>query len=309
MGRRRARRLPGGVRQRVTVYTTAFLVGLGIGSVYALVAMGYALVYSSVGVFNLAQGDLVTLGGLLTATFVVTLRWPALAAVFPVVAIVAVFSVVLQRVTIAPFSNKGPTSFGWFIATLGASVAIENGAQILWGSNPVPVPSLTSLQHVGIAGAPIETEYLIVFGLAVVATVAIWYCQSRTLLGKIWAATAEDPVGAQVRGINTARVGLVAFVIAAVISALAGFVTVPITGAIWNAGASLTLYAFAAVCIGGFGSPVGPLAGGLIVGVAQSESTVTIPAGYQSSVALGLLLLVLLIKPSGLFGQRLERVV
>ena len=293
----------------MTVYLTAFFAGLGIGSVYALVAMGYALVYSSSGVFNLAQGDIVTLGGLLTATFVVTLRWPALAAVFPVVAIIAVFSVVQQKVTIAPFANQGPASFGWFIATLGASVAIENGAQILWGSQPVPVPSLTSLASVHIGSSPVEPEYLIVFGLAVAASVALWYCQSRTLLGKIWSATAEDTVGARVRGINTARVGLGAFVIAAVVSALAGFITVPLTGAIWNAGASLTLYAFAAISIGGFGSPFGPLAGGLIVGVAQSESAVSIPAGYQSSIALGLLLLVLLLRPAGLLGQRLERVV
>jgi branched-chain amino acid transport system permease protein len=294
----------------MTPHITALLIGLGIGGVYALVATGYNLVFSSSGVFNLAQGDLVTLGGLLTATFVVTLRWPALLAFLPIVATVAVVALVQQRITIAPFLTRGhsPTG-GWFITTLGASVLIENVAQRLWGSDPRAVPTLVPVTTVKIGPSPVRIEYLMAFGAAVVVTAALWWCQKRTTLGKIWVATAEDTDLAGRLGINTARVAAGAFLVAAVISAIAGYLTVPVTTAIWNSGAGLSLYAFVAVTIGGLGTPLGPLVGGLLLGVIQEESALSIQANYQSALSLLILLAILLVRPTGIVGQRTGRVV
>jgi branched-subunit amino acid ABC-type transport system permease component len=162
---------------------------------------------------------------------------------------------------------------------------------------------------VRIGPSPIRIEYLLAFGAAVVCTLIIWYCQRRTRLGKLWMATAEDAELARRLGINTSRVAVGAFVIAAVISAAAGYIIVPVTTAIWNAGAGLTLYAFVAVTVGGLGNPFGPLVGGLILGVAQEEAALSIQVNYRSSVALVILLLVLLVRPKGLFGQQVERVI
>lgn len=294
----------------MTPYLTALLIGLGVGGVYALVAIGYNLVFSSSGVFNLAQGDLVTLGGLFTATFVVSLGWGALAAFLPVVLAVAVLAFVQHRITIAPFIRQGhsPTG-GWFITTLGASVLIENGAQHIWGGNPRAVPTLVPLSTVTVGSSPVRIEYVMAFGAAVVITVVLWWCQRRTMLGKYWTATAEDSELAGRLGINTSWVAAGAFVLAALISAAAGFLTVPVTTAIWSSGAGLSLYAFVAVTIGGLGNPLGPLIGGLILGVVQEEAALSIQANYRSSLSLLILLIILLVRPAGIVGHRVERVV
>jgi branched-chain amino acid transport system permease protein len=294
----------------MTPHLTALFVGLGVGGVYALVAIGYNLVFSSAGVFNLAQGDLVTLGGLFTFTLVMYLKWNALLAFLPAVAAVVVIAIVQHRLTIAPFSQQQHSATGgWFITTLGASVIIVNVAEKLWGSDPRAVRTLVPLSTVKIGSSPIRIEYLMAFGAAVLCTVVLWYCQSRTRLGKVWMATAEDGELARRLGINTSRVALGAFIIAAAISGAAGLLIVPVTTAIFNAGAGLTLYAFVAVTVGGLGNPFGPLVGGLIVGVAQAQAALLIAANYRSLVALAILLLVLLIRPLGLFGRQVERVI
>ncbi|MDA8043729.1 MAG: branched-chain amino acid ABC transporter permease [Actinomycetota bacterium] len=294
----------------MTPHITALFTGLGIGGVYALVAIGYNLVFSSSSVFNLAQGDLVTLGGLFTATFFVSLHWAALLAFLPVVGAVVLLAAVQHRLTIAPFADRPHSATGgWFITTLGASVIIENAAQRLWGGNPRAVPSLVSLQTVRIGSSPIRIEYFMSFGAAVVCTAALWYCQRRTSIGKVWTATADDGELARRLGINTSRVGFVAFLIAAAISAMAGYLTVPVTSAIWNAGAGLSLYAFVAVTVGGLGSALGPLVGGLLLGVVQEQASLWAQANYRSLISLCILLLVLLARPAGLFGQRVERTV
>ncbi len=295
---------------RMTPHVTAFFIGLGVGGVYALVAIGYNLVFSSSAVFNLAQGDLVTIGGLLTATFVVSLHWPALLTFLPVVAAVVLVALVQHRLTIAPLSSRPHSATGgWFITTLGASVIIENAAQLIWGGNPRAVPTLAPIQTVRIGQSPIRIEYLLTFGAAVLCTAVLWYCQRHTRIGKLWLATAEDSELARRLGIDTSRVAVGAFLIAAAISALAGYITVPVTSAIWNAGAGLSLYAFVAVTMGGLGSPLGPLVGGLLLGVIQEEAALSLQADYRSFLSLCILLLVLLVKPMGLFGQRVERVV
>src|ERR1700742_2321002 len=120
-------------------YITALVVGLGLGGTSALVAMGYNLVYSSMRVFNFAQGDLLTFGGLITYTLVTLHGWPFIAAFIPVIAAVAAIGLIQERLTIAPLLRRGDDSIGWIVTTLGASVVLVNLAQLLWGSNPRPV--------------------------------------------------------------------------------------------------------------------------------------------------------------------------
>jgi branched-chain amino acid transport system permease protein len=290
-------------------YITALFVGLGTGGLYAMVAMSYNLVYESSGVFNFAQGDLFTLGGLLTFTLVVSHHWSVLAAIIPVAVAVAAVGLLQQGITITPVLRKGGNgTIAWIVTTLGASVVLENLMQLLWGSAPQQVPDIISGSFT-LFGAPIPKNQLLVFVVAIAIAVLL-ECGSRmTLLGKAWRAVAEDSEAAAARGIPVRRIGILIFALAAAISAVGGVLSVPVTGALWNTGALLALNGFVAIALGGFGSQVGAVVGGLVLGIAQAEATIALNAGYTSTVALVVLVVILLIRPQGLFGQRLERTV
>ena len=180
---------------------------------------------------------------------------------------------------------------------------------MIWGSQPRPVPPLWGHHVVVLLGAPVASTYLVVLGVAVVVAFSLDIWSRTSVTGQAWLATAEDREAAQARGINVRSVGLAAFVVAAALSGLAGFLAAPITQAVYNAGALLSLQGFVAIAIGGFGSERGALVGGLLLGVAQAEAALVLAPGYENIVALGLLLVILLVKPSGLFGRGMARVV
>jgi branched-chain amino acid transport system permease protein len=271
--------------------------------------MSYNLVYQSSGVFNFAQGDLLTFGGLITFTLVVTNGWSVLAAIIPVMAAVGAIGLLQERVTIAPLLRRtgGASNVAWIVTTLGASVMLENIAQLIWGSTPEVVPRFIGGDPLNIFGAPVEKEdfLVIVVALLVGITVELW--SRRTMLGKAWRALAEDSGAAAARGIPVRRVGVIVFVAAAAISGLGGLITVPMTSAIWSTGAVLSLNAFVAIALGGFGSQAGALVGSFILGVAQTEVAVAIDPGYNNVIAFGLLILILLVRPNGIFGESLGR--
>jgi branched-chain amino acid transport system permease protein len=276
---------------------------MGTGGVYALVAMGYNLVFSSTGVFNLAQGDLVSVGGFLAFALVTSSHVNVLLAVCVAIAAVGALGLIQELITVDPYLRRKGDGFGWLIATLGASVAIENGLQLIWGSEPHPVPPLVSHATFYILGAPVAASYVLVFVIAVAIAVGIDVWTARTMIGQAWRATAEDREAAQARGINVRAVGIAAFVLAAMLSGLAGFLVAPITEAQYNAGAIMSLQGFVAIAIGGFGAQRGALVGSLLLGIAEAEASLIWSPGYQSTTALVLLMLVLVVRPSGLFGR------
>lgn len=290
-------------------YITALAVGLGLGGMYALVAMGYNLVYSSTRVFNFAQGDLLTYGGLFTYTLVTVHHWSIYAALVPVVVAVGLMGLVQERITIAPILRRGNDSIGWIVTTLGASVILANLAQLLWGTEPRPVKSIIGGGSIKVFGAPVLPGELLIIVVAIVVGLGLELWSRRTDIGRAWKAISEDPEAASVRGIAIRRVAVFAFVCAAAISGFAGLITVPVTEAVYNAGALLSLNAFVAIALGGFGSQAGALVGGVILGIVQSEVTIVLNPNYQLLLSLALLVLVLLLRPSGLFGRRVERLV
>ena len=288
-------------------YLTALLVGVAIGCMYALVALGYNLIYNATAVFNFAQGDLVALGGLLTYSFLVSRHWSALAAVVPVVLVVGAVGLVQERVSIAPIVRRGEESMGWVITTLGASVVLENLYQLAWGSQSRPVPDLIKGGPLVIWHSPLTYANIVVIVVAIGCAGGLEIWSRTTLVGRAWLATAEDRDAAIARGIDVRRIGAASFVVAGMVSGLAGFATVPNTSAVFDIGGSLALQGFVAIAIGGFGNQLGALIGGVVLGIVQSESLVFIDPNYRDIISLGLLLVVLLVRPTGLFGHRRER--
>jgi len=293
------------------LYLTALIEGLGTGGVYALVAMGYNLVFSSTGVFNIAQGDLVSIGTFFAFGMISVLHVTPLLALAVAVVGVGLAGLVQELITVDPYLRRGGGSSGlaWLITTFGASVAIENALQLIFGSDPKPVPTEFGNTVLHIAGAPVALAYVLILGVAVAVAVGMDAWSRFTISGQAWRATAEDREAAQARGINIRRVGIAAFVAAAALSGLAGGLIAPITEASYDAGALLSLHGFVAITIGGFGSQRGALLGGLLLGVVEAEAVLITRPGYADVFSLGLLLVVLISRPQGLLGRRAQRVV
>lgn len=294
-------------------YFSALISGISVGCLYALVALGYNLVYNATSVFNFAQGDLVSFGGLMMYFLIVTHSWSIGAVIVPVVLAVAIVAFIQERVSIAPVTRRGDASLAWVITTLGASVILENVFQLMFGSQETQVPALAGSAHNSTAftlwHAPVTYTNLIIVLTAVACAGGLEVWSRITLTGKAWRATSEDRMAAQVRGINVRRVGILAFIVAGAVSGIAGIVTVPSTGATWGAGANYALLGFVAIALGGFGSQLGAVVGGILLGVVIQElqTWVNPSTPLVSAFALGVLLITLMARPTGLLGYRQER--
>jgi len=291
----------------MTLFLTALFAGLAVGSVYGLIALSYTVVFNSTAIFNIAQGDLM-MAGVLVSYFCLD-RWH-LAQVLTLVIIVAVvvsLSLIEERVAVRPFVARPVVGLGWFIATLAFSLIIETVASIIYGQNPVvPIPGPFNGTIV-IAGVHVAMKFILAFAAMIVVMVALELFYKRTWLGTAMRGVAEDREVAALRGIDALRISRLAFVIAGVVTALAAFVVAPIVSADVSVGLTYGLKGFIALAVGGFGSLRGCVIGGLLLGVAEQMFDLYVNANYEILAALILVLIVLAVRPAGLFGTRAVR--
>ncbi len=281
----------------------ALVAGLAIGSIYALIAYGYGLVFSTTNVFNFAQGDLVMLGAVVGYALFVSAGIAAVFALVIVLVVIAAVGVVEERVAVWPVSRAGGT-LGWLVTTLAFGIALRNLVQLTWGTTARSFPWPFPGGQIDVGGVAIAPQHIAALAAAIIVAVGLEVFYGRTLLGKMMRATAEDPEAASVRGIRVALIGIFAFAFAAALSGFAGFVVAPSTFVSAQMGVQLGLKAFVAMAIGGFGSHRGALVGGLLFGLVESFSGLVVDTVYVDFVGLGLLLGVLTLFPEGLFGAR-----
>jgi len=278
--------------------------GLTLGSIYALVALGFTMIYNSTAIINLAQGEFVMLGGLLMVFFTLVLKLPMaigfLATVLAVTAIGALF----ERLAIHPLKNASLITL--IIITLAGSILFRGIAMFLWGKDPYVLPSFGSEQPIQLWGAAIQPQILWVLGITVFVVLGITFFFKRTLVGKAMTACAFNPLAARLVGINVRKMVLISFGVSAALGAVAGVIITPITLMEYDRGPLLALKGFSAAVLGGLGSPPGAIAAGFLIGLLESLGAGLISSGYKDAIALFVLLLVLWIKPSGLFGSREE---
>jgi branched-chain amino acid transport system permease protein len=288
----------------------AIVTGIGIGSVYGLVAIAYSVVFVATRVFNLAQGNLVMVG-VLISYFALNLHgWPQFAALGLVIGVVVAISLVEERVIVRPFLSRPHTNIGWFIATLAFGLVLQTIATILYGENPPrAVPSPLGPGPVRIGPIATTPQLLLSIGVLIAITAAIEFLYRRTWMGHALRATAEDREIAALRGIAPARMSRLAFLIGGIISALSAFVVAPIVFADVTIGLNYSVKGFVALAIGGFGSMRGAVVGALSLGIAEQVFDLYGDARYELVAGFVLLLAVLLVRPNGIFGDRAARTV
>ncbi|MCJ8502941.1 branched-chain amino acid ABC transporter permease [Desulfatitalea alkaliphila] len=274
--------------------------GLTIGSIYAMVAIGFNIIYNVTEVLNLAQGEFVMLGGLIMVSLHVALGLPLVAAFAATVATVTVVGMLLDRLAIRPV--RQPTVMSLIIATVAASMIFKGLAMLIWGKNPYDLPAFSGREPILLGGLVIQSQYLWVIGFMVLVTVLLALFFNRTILGKAMRACSDNGAAARLVGINTQQMVLLAFAVSAAIGAVAGITLTPIALMDYDRGAMLAIKGFAAAILGGLGSFPGAILGGIILGLIESYGAGLLLSGYKDAYALIVLLLVLFLRPSGILG-------
>lgn len=280
--------------------------GLTVGAVYALVALGFTLVYNASDVVNFAQGEFVMLGGMVTV-FLTAAGIPLPLAAILAVAVSVAVGLLLYWLAIEPARDASPVTL--IIITIGASILLRGAAQIVFDKQFHKLPSISGDTPVNVLGATVQPQSFWVLGGTAVIVILLYAFLERTVLGKAVLATAANKLAARLVGINTATVMALAFGGSAAIGAVAGILITPITLTSYDVGTLLALKGFAAAMLGGMGNPIGAVAGGLLLGLLEAFGVGYISSTYKDAFAFIVILLVLFAMPQGLFGRRtVERV-
>mgnify|MGYP000730453792 CR=1 FL=1 len=280
--------------------------GLTTGAIFALVALGFTIIYNASDVVNFAQGEFVMIGGLSTV-FLYEGGLPLFLAAFVAILLTAAVGVLFQKLAIERARNASVVSI--IIITIGASIFFRGSAQIVFDKQLHSLPPFTGDEPIHIGGATILPQSIwVLFGAALIFLL-LWAFFNRTLLGKGMLATSDNRLAAKLVGINTAFIMALSFGVSAAIGAAAGVLATPISLTSYDIGLMLALKGFAAAMLGGIGNPFGALVGGLIVGLLEALSAGYLSSDYKDAVAFIVILGVLFIRPWGLFGKKsVERV-
>lgn len=284
-----------------------FLVtGITVGSTYALVGLGFALIYNASDVVNFAQGEFVMLGAM-TAIALLAAGLPLSLAAIVATLITILVGLLLERFAIEP--ALGASVVATIIITIGAAIFLRGIAMLLWGKDFHSLPAFSGDTPIRIGGATLLPQSLWVLGVTVALVVLVRLFFDRTLLGKALLACSFNRAAAQLVGINVRVMLRLAYGLSAGLGALAGILIAPITFSSYEAGVMLGLKGFSAAIVGGIGNPMGAVAGGLLLGVLESLGAGLISSGYKEAIAFLFVLMVLFFEPTGLFGHKVaERV-
>ncbi|MDS9469282.1 branched-chain amino acid ABC transporter permease [Paracoccus sp. MBLB3053] len=275
--------------------------GLTVGAVYALVALGFTIIYNASGVVNFAQGEFVMLGGMITV-FAHAAGLPLPLAALLAIAATAAIGVGLNKFAIEP--ARGAPVVSLIIITIGASIFIRGAAQLIFDKQIHSFPSFSGDDPIHVMGATILTQSLWAIGGAFAVFVGLWLFFTRTILGRAVLATSNNRLAAQLVGINTDFVMTLSFTLSAAIGAFAGVLITPITMTSYDVGLGLALKGFAGAMLGGMGNPKGAFAGGLLLGLLEALTAGYLSSQYKEAAAFVVILAVLFFMPQGLFGSK-----
>jgi branched-chain amino acid transport system permease protein len=276
------------------------IAGLKSGSIYALVALGFTIVFAATGAINFAQGEFFMIGGML-GVFFVKLGLPLPFAVVAAVLCTGLLGALFELLAIRPIADGDPLRI--IMVTIGGSVVLRQLALHLFGPDEVALAAFTEGASVKFLGAAVELQTLWIWGLTLAAVGSLVFLYRRTSFGCAMRATALQGEAARLVGIDTRLMVTASFALAAGLGAVAGLVVAPLTQTAFDVGAGIGVKGFSAAILGGLGNPVAAVGGGLLLGLLESLTAGYINPLYKDAVALIVLLGVLFVRPQGLFSK------
>ncbi len=280
--------------------------GIALGMIYAVIAFGYQLTFATSGTLNFGQGEALMLGALVGLSLVGTIHGGPYLGYWLMIPFVVLFGalqgVFVEWIAVRP-AIRIKSEFGWIMSTIALAIIFKNVAENIWGKDVLPFPSPLSSEPFTVLGANVQPMQVAVIVGALAIMFAVEIFNRKSIYGKAVVATANDRDAAGLMGINTGMVITFSYALSSATAAFAGALVAPLTLTSATMGASLGLKAFAVAIIGGLTSGMGAIVGGIILGIAETATGFYLSTGYKEVPGLVLLLLVLAVKPSGLFGK------
>ena len=281
--------------------------GISIGSVYAIIALGYTMVYGIAKMLNFAHGDVIMVGAYISFCVTSYLGLPAWAVVLAAVVVCTVLGVVIEGLAYKPL--RGTPSLAVLITAIGVSYFLQNAAQLIWSSSPKNFTSIVTMQPISLAGGKlvITGEVLLTVAACILVMVGLTLFTGKTRTGKAMRAVSEDRDAAQLMGINVNQTISMTFAIGSALAAIAGVLlcsTVPTLQP--TTGSMPGIRAFTAAVFGGIGSIPGAMLGGILLGIIETFSKAYLSTQFSDAIVFSVLIIILLVKPAGLLGRQMQ---
>lgn len=277
------------------------LTGITIGSIYAIVALGFVTIYSVTKVINLAQGEFVMLGGL-TMFSLVSVGVPYWLSFIATILFVTLIGWLMEFLLIR--RAKGADAISLIILTIGTSIFIRGVSSMVWGKDQHTVAPFTDNTPVTIGGASITPQSIWVVLIMLLVVGLMYMFIDKTMLGKAFQASSVNPMAARLMGISPKRMSSFSFVLSAALGAIAGLAIAPIIFPAYDMGAMLGIKGFSAAILGGLGSAPGAVIGGLLIGLFESMGSGYVSSGMKDIITFSIFLLILIIRPNGILGEK-----
>lgn len=280
--------------------------GITLGSIYAIVALGFTLVFGVLGIINMAHGEIFMVGAYVGVITTGVLGWPLWLGFIAAIIVTAILGYLLERLTLRPLrGKKGVSHLAPLISTIGVSIFLENMSHHLFGAGNQPFRTSFSQLSVEIGPVTVYVVQIMIFVISIVLMLSLSFWLSKTKAGKALRATAENLETASILGVDTKRTIILTVVIASAMGGIAGI----LVGMAFNSvspemGLSIGLKGLAIIILGGMGNVKGAMFGGLILGLSETLLVAYGDSGYRDAIAFIMIIFILLLKPQGLFGSK-----
>lgn len=285
----------------LTVFLQFLFSGLTTGAVYALVGMGFNIIYNSTSIINLAQGEFVVIGGLMMWFFTESAKLPFILSAVLTVLSAGIVGLLMERLTIKPL--KKADLLLMIMVTIAVSILMRGILMFKFGKDPYNYPPFTEGEPITIAGAIIQQQTLWVIGITGVCIVLLFFFFNKTIIGKAMRACAVDTTAAKLVGINVSQIVMISFILSAMVGAIGGIAITPISLMEYDKGPMLAVKGFCAAIMGGLGRGRGAVMGGFVIGILESMTAGYLHSGLKDAVALVIMLAILFFRPAGIFGS------
>lgn len=279
--------------------------GVSLGSVYAIIALGYTMVYGIAKMLNFAHGDVIMIGGYVAFCTTSYLGWPAIPSILLSIFICMMLGIMIERLAYKPLRTAA--SLAVLITAIGVSYFLQNMALLIWSSNPKAFPNMVALPSVAVGGLQISSVALVTIAACSIIMIALTLFTGKTKLGKAMRAVSEDKDAAQLMGINVNATISLTFAIGSGLAAIAGVLLcsayptlMPTTGSMPG------IKAFTAAVFGGIGSIPGAMLGGILLGIIEIFGKAYISTQLSDAIVFSVLIIILLVKPTGLLGKKVN---